>query len=361
MSTPRVILEDLRAKRVIDWDVPLSAADVTDALSGPGGLEGTLPEGYPHPVLEWGHALWVEDSGTFHGGGIVTTVEHQDRTIRVGCTGVTGYAAGMPWLAKREDLIQVDPLNIVRKVWAHLQGEPGGNLHLTVDATTSPVRVGEEEGTVEFTTSEGEEVSFETGPFRLNPVDSPDLGKTLDDLAADTPFDYRTRTAWAGDTITHRLDLGHPTLGVRRTDMVLDTRTNLIVLPVLGFGDEDYASEVLMVGAGEGRKAVTAHVPSPPVRLRRVAVLADKSLRTKTAATRAAREELARRTFDGTVSSIAVVDSPTARLAEISPGDSLRLTGPLATGAHLDHWVRVVGKTRALDDFDRAELTVIPA
>lgn len=361
MSTPRVILEDLRAKRVLDWDVPLSGADVTDALSGPGGLDGMLPEGYPHPVLEWGHALWVEDSGTFHGGGIVTTAEHQDRSIRVGCTGVTGYADGMPWLAKREDLIQVDPLVIVRKIWAHLQGQTGGDLHMTVDDTTSTVRVGEEEGEVEFTTSEGEVVSFETGPFRLNPIDTQDLAKVVDDLATDTPFDYRVRTAWSGDTITHRLELGYPTLGVRRTSMVLDTRTNLIPLPALGFAEDDYASEVLMVGAGEGRKAVTAHVPSTPARLRRVAVLADKSLRTKSTATRAAREELGRRSTDGAVSTVVVVDSPAAPLAMISPGDSLRLTGPLATGAELDHWVRVVEMTRALDDFDRAELTVVPA
>lgn len=361
MSTPRVILQELPSGTVLDWDVPLREADVTAALSGPGGLSGVLPEGYAVPVREWGTALWVEDSGTFHGGGIVTTVEHQDRTIRVGCTGLTGYAQDMPWLAKREDLIQVDPLVVVRKVWAHLQGQQGGNLHLTVDDTTSTVRVGEEEGTVEFTTSEGEEVSFEVGPFRLNPVDTQDLAKTIDDLAADTPFDYRVRTFWEGDAIRHRLELGYPALGVRRTGMVLDTRTNLIVLPVLGFSEEDYASEVLMIGAGEGRKAVTAHVPSVPARLRRVAVLADKSLRTKKAATRVAREELADRTFDGTVSNVVVVDSPAARLAEISPGDSVRLTGPLATGAVLDHWVRVVEMTRALDDFDRAELTVVPA
>src|SRR5699024_11868729 len=58
---------------------------------------------------------------TFHGGGIVTTVEHDDRAIRVDCVGPAGYASDMPWLAPREDLIEVDPLVIVRKVWNHLQ------------------------------------------------------------------------------------------------------------------------------------------------------------------------------------------------------------------------------------------------
>ena len=113
----RILLQELPSGRIIDWAVPLMGAETTRALSGPGGLDGSLPEGYALPVREWGSALWVEDSGTFHGGGIVTTVEHSDRQIRVGCTGVTGYAAGMPWLAPREDLIDVDPLDVVRKVW----------------------------------------------------------------------------------------------------------------------------------------------------------------------------------------------------------------------------------------------------
>ena len=82
MSTPRVILQELPSGVVLDWSVPLSGADVTRVLTGPGALSGTLPEGYPFPVQEWGSALWVESDGVFHGGGIVTTVEHADREDR---------------------------------------------------------------------------------------------------------------------------------------------------------------------------------------------------------------------------------------------------------------------------------------
>ncbi|MGO2819421.1 MAG: hypothetical protein ACTIA5_01380 [Brachybacterium tyrofermentans] len=357
----RVLLQELPSGRILDWAVPLTGPDATDVLSGPRGLEGSLPEGYPFPVLEWGSALWVEDSGTFHGGGIVTTVEHQDRSIRVGCVGVTGYAASMPWLAPREDLINVDPLDIVRKIWDHLQSEPGGNVHLTVDPLTSPVRVGEEEREVEFTTGAGDDVSFETGPFRLNAVDTQDLAKTIDDLAASTPFDYIEHTYWDGENIRHRLELGHPSLGVRRTQMQFDTRVNLSVLPTLGLDEDTYASEVLLIGAGEGRDAITGHVPATPTRLRRVAVLADKSIRSRTAAARVAREELARRTTHGTVSDLIVVDTAASRINELGPGDTIHITGPLLTGAILDHWVRITEITRSLDDPSTAALAVIPA
>ena len=361
MSAPRVLLQDLVTRRILDWSVPLSGADYTSTLSAPRGLSGTLPEGYGLPVREWGSALWIEDSGTFHGGGIVTTVEHQDRAIRVDCTGPAGYAAGMPWLAPREDLIEVDPLDVVRKIWAHLQGQPGGNIYLSVDPTTSPVRVGEEERDVEFTTGDGEEVSFQTGPFRLNPIDAQDLAKTIDDLAADTPFDYVEETAWSGENIVHRLRLGYPSLGVTRSQHRYSTTENLSVLPTLGLDENIYASEVLLVGAGEGREAITGHVPSTPSRLRRVAVLADKSVRSKSAANRIAREELAARSESGTISDLVVVDSPAAPISELGPGDRIYVSGPLATGEELDHWVRITEISRPLDDPTTAALSVVPA
>src|SRR5690625_1580891 len=190
MSAPRVILQELPSGTVLDWAVPLGDADVTRVLTGPGALSGVLPEGYEHPVREWGSALWVESDGVFHGGGIVTTVEHADREIRVDCTGITGYAQDMPWLAKREDLIEVDPLDIVRMIWDHLQDASSGNLHLSVDSLSSPVRVGEEERDAEFAAGGAGGVSREAESLRMAPMDTQDLGKVIDALAGDTPFDY---------------------------------------------------------------------------------------------------------------------------------------------------------------------------
>lgn len=361
MDTARVILQDLVTRQILDWDVPLGGTDYTSALTAPGALSGTLPEGYTVPIREWGSALRVEDSGTFHGGGIVTTLEQQDRTTRVACTGVTGYPDGMPWLAPAQDLIDADPLDIVRTIWDHLQTQPGGNLHLTLDDTTTTVRIGEEERDVEFTTDTGDDVSFETGPFRLNAVDAQDLAKTIDDLAADTPFDYIEHTSWDGEQIVHRLELGHPTLGIRQTDMRFDTTLNLSVLPALGLDENTYASEVLLVGAGEGRASITGHVPDTPTRLRRVAVVADKSVRTKAAADRAARAELERRSEAGTITDLTVIDSPDARLDELGVGDTIHVQGPLPTGATLDHWVRITEITRRLNDPSTAALAVVPA
>ena len=68
MSAPRILLQDLVTREILDWSTPLSDADYTKTLSGPQGLSGSLPEGYPLPVLEWGTALWVESDGVFQIG-----------------------------------------------------------------------------------------------------------------------------------------------------------------------------------------------------------------------------------------------------------------------------------------------------
>src|SRR5699024_9225360 len=357
----RVIYQNLVTREVLDWDVPLMEADYTRTLSGPRGLSGTLPEGYHLPVKEWLTALWVEDSGDIKGGGFVTTVEHNDRQIQLDCTGPVGYAGGMPWLAPREDLVEVDPLDIVRKIWDHLQSAEGGNIHLTVDPLSSPVRVGEEEREVEFTTGEGEDVAFEVGPYRLNAVDAQDLGKAITDLSASTPFDFIEHTLWQDEQIVHRLGLGYPSLGLKRTAFRYHSTADLAVLPPLGFDMDTYASEVLFIGAGEGRDAITAHVPSTPKRLRRVHIESDKSIRSKSGATNAARAILDALSDEGEISNLEVIDSPQAPLDLLNPGDTIYISGPLATGAELDHWVRVTEITRSVEDQTSASVSVIPA
>lgn len=360
--TARFILQELPSGDIVDWAVPLSGAVPTETLSGPRALSGSLPLAYPVPVLEWGHAIWLEDDGVIQGGGIVSDVDDDGQHHTVTCVGFTGYLRKLPWLAPAEDLVQVDPLDIVRQVWTHVQGQPGGDLHVTVDPATSPIRIGEEEKQVDFTTSSGEAVAFDAGPFRLNAVDAQDLQKVIDDLAADTPFDYREHTYWDGERIRHRLELGHPALGAERPDLRFVIGENVAVLPHLNGDAAAYASEVLVIGAGEGRAAVTAHVPSDSVsRLRRVAIVADKTLRSATAATNRARAELKARDPRGALSELVVIDHPNAPLGSYDVGDTIHVTGPLYDGNRVDHWARITEIARPVGHAGRATLSLVPA
>lgn len=352
-----------------DWDLPLSGAQVTTTLSGPGGLSGTVPveagrlkrpDGQPL-LAEWGAAVWAEADGQIRGGGIVTRSELDGPSWALECVGISGYVQGLPWTGTQYQGIQVDPLAVVRAIWARAQANPGGDLGVLVDSTTSPVRVGTAPEQVEFQTGAGTDVAFEAGPLVLAWWQTPDMGKVVDDLASGTPFDYLEETAWgSGDALVHRLRLGYPRLGRRRDDLRFVIGENVSVVPAMTRDGDNYASEVLVLGAGEGRKQVNALVPATRGRLRRVAVVTDSAIRTHAGAVRRGRTELAARTGAGVVEQVVVRDHPHAPLGSWTVGDDIRVSGSLGW-AELDTWVRVVGSSISPEAGDVATLRVVPA
>src|SRR5699024_4655274 len=255
MSDWRYIAQRLPSGEWLDWDLPLAGVEILHELSGPGGLNGTVPvevarltgpDGLP-VLLPWGCAIWAEASGEIRGGGILVRSEYAGAEWSLECVGIGGYPQGQAWLGKEYKGVQVDPLDIVRKIWDHLQGEPGGDLGVVLDDTTSPVTVGEP--------ADPDDEGSEPDPFRLTPWDTADVGSVIDDLAASTPFDYVTHTTCAGDSeqLHHRLELAYPRRGSRRDDLRFVVGENVAVDPTQTMDGDDYASVVLGIGSGEGR------------------------------------------------------------------------------------------------------------
>jgi hypothetical protein len=358
----RYIAQDLPSGEFREWHLPLTNVEITRTLSGPGRLTGQLPvplaelDGVLRP---WGTAIWAEADEQIRGGGILTPWQAGEQALTVDCVGISGYPQGMPWTGPTQALIDVDPLDVVRMIWSHLQSQPGGDLGVVVDATTSPVRVGEPERDVSFTTGEGQDVEFTAGPFRLEWWSTHDLGRVQDDLAADTPFDYLEDTAWDGDELVHRLRLGYPTLGARRTDLRFALGENVSVVPTLDAEDDDYASDVLALGAGEGQAMVHTSLHRPDAAgLRRVHVYTDKTARSTSALAGSARRELAWLTGAPRVRTLSVTDHPHAGLGSFDVGDEIFVEG--ASGwVTLDRWVRIVERTINPDAGDRITLTVV--
>lgn len=361
----RYIAQDLPSGAFVDWDLPLTGVQITRTLSGPGRLTGTIPVEVARllgpdgqPVLRpWGTAVWAEVDGQIRGGGILTPLELDGPALSVDCVGFSGYPQGMPWTGDARALVDVDPLDIVRTVWAHLQSYPAGNLGVVVDTTASPVRVGEPEKDVSLTTGAGEDVEFQTGPFRLEWWSTHDLGQVIDDLAADTPFDYLEHTAWDGDDLVHRLQLGYPTIGSRRPDLRFAVGENVTVSPATSADDDDYASDVLALGAGEGKAMVRAAVHRDGPGLRRVHVYTDKTARSTTTLANAARRELDRLTGRGRLTTLTVADHPHARLGSFDVGDEIPIVGR-AGWADLDTWGRVVELVIEPEQSDRMTVTI---
>jgi len=330
-------------------DVPLQGVSLRDDLSGPGGINGRVapeiarlktPGGDP-VFLPWSTAIYAEKDGNIRAGAILVDLLENGPTLDLDTVGLTGYLGGQPY-GGNGSWVQVDPLTMARHLWDHQQARPAGNLGLTYDTTTSPVRVGTKAESTKFTTGNGEEVSFQTGPYTLQWWKDHDMGKAFDDLATETPFDYLVTHAWDGERIKHHLRLGYPTLGRRRHDLRFVLGENIFEHPPIRYDGDAYASDVVVLGAGEGRKMIRGGDSRTTGRLHRAAVVIDKTLRNKKSADTIAAHELASRIGDEDLDTLTVQEHPNAALGTFSPGDEILVQSPAGWSKEIYLWVRIL-------------------
>lgn len=351
MADWRFYLMEMPSREWIDKELPLAGAKVIRNPNAPAAISGSLPEGLTSlydaegelRLVEWGCAIVAEREGSDPVFCIVDEVVANGSVLEVQAGGFSMYPKDMPWLGPEFIGIDVDPLDMVRKIWDHLLSYENSGLSVAVDDTTSPPSawIGEEEEDVNFTTGTGEVVSFEAGPFRLARWNVSDLGATITKLQEETPFDYREHSSWNGDEIEHRLELGYPGLGVRQYDLTFEIGYNVVVPPPVQ--SSDYASEIWMQGAGEGRDKLktSAHLTVPTKRMRRVHVETDKEVKSVAAANRAGRPKLALLSGQQTIDTIEIIDHDLAPFGSYKEGDEIRVTGD-AGWVELDTWVRIL-------------------
>lgn len=370
MATWRYIAERLHGDGTatpLHPDLPLRNTSIEYALSGPGGLSCTIqPEnlalmgGDGRPVFrEWSTAIWAEEDGILRGGGIVDYIGVSNSELSIECAGFSGYLRDQPYVGSAF-YIETDPMDIARLIWAHVQGERGGNLGVTLDATKSPVRIGTDLKQVEFDTQEGP-VSFESGPYKLEWWQTHDLLNSFESLARETPFEFREQVSWNPDgTIRKHINMGYPTIGSRRTDLRFAIGENVNEVPDVEFAGENFANGVLFLGAGEGRTMVRGAYDVMDGRLRRVAVVQDKQVRSLKAANSRARQELALRRGDFDVRDLVVRDHLHAPLGSFSVGDEILVEGDLGWVDNVSGvWARVVGMTVTPENPDSMRLSIL--
>lgn len=353
---------------ILDLELPLVDPTLTETLSGPSAISASIPLEFSRlkvggrPLLaEWGAAIYAEADGQIRLGTILVRSQFADQEWSLECSGFTGYAQGLPYL-DATFFVEEDPLNIVRHIWDYIQTKHSP-LGMVLDGTTSPVRLGTELEQVEFDTQAGP-VSFEAGPRKLAWFQTDDLGKEVDSYAKETPFDYTEEHSWnAGRTnIEHRMRLWYPRKGVRRPDLRFVLGENLFTPPSITSDGAEYANGVLGLGAGEGRDMIRSEVAYAATvdRLRRVAVVTDKSLRSQTSVNALARRELAMRLEAEEVSTVIVRNHPHADVTAIEVGDEIRIQ---AEGGwrDVDLWCRVLSRSIKPDSSDDVELSVIRA
>lgn len=349
MSDWRYILQAIDGSgnpgAILHPDLPLTNVSVTTGLNSTDELTATLTpfsRAIKEQLVKWGACIWAEASGQIRGGGILVHTETTGSAINLEVMGFHGYAYGMPYInAQSYNGVEVDPLDMYRLIWAHIQSATGGNLGLQIPDLKSGLKIGTVLTQVEFDTQDGP-VSFEAGPWQLNRWETHDLGKKIDDLASDTPFDFREVHNWNGDIIEHRMELAYPRFTGQRKDLRFVVGENVIIQPTVTENGDDWASELLLLGAGEGRTMIFGQASLPREnRLRRVAVVEDKDVKSLTTANTRAYNLLKARMEIADLTEFTVLDHEFAPMGAARPGDEVFISLDYDWQEGEGFWVRI--------------------
>ena len=355
---------------ILDTELPLTGVSLAKVVSGAAGLQARISPALARlvgsdgqPIIKpWSTAIFAEESGEIRHGVIVNSLSKAGSELAIGGVGFTGAIKGQPYTGS-VFFVQKDALDIARHIWYHWQSFEGGNLGLQIDSKTKTgTLIGTTLRQAEFDSQNGP-MTFEAGPYKLNEWETDDLGGKFDSLATDYGFDYAERHAWnaAGDGFDHFLDFGAPRIGTRRSDLRFVVGENVNPVPSEDMVDEDYASAVLVRGAGQGatmnRSLVTR---AAETRLRRIHIHTDNTLKSVSATQTRGKQYLPMLAGSPEVTSFVVRDHPHAPLGSWREGDEVELSTDSAWGS-TSLWVRILSTTISPEALGVAAVSVVRA
>lgn len=336
--------------------LPLSDVSITDPIStAPEISFNVTPEimrlrgPNDEPLLRVrSTAIYAELDGVIRAGGVVTKMTTSGPSLQVTCAGFISLIDGEPWTNRTIRSVGADPADLCRIIWSYWQSHKYANVGLTLPAG---LRTGARIGTAEE-------------PITLAHYANVDLGSLFNDMCEAGSIDYRERHKWEPNgTISHRLEMGSPRLGRRRTDIQFVIGSNVAEVPSVDFHTDDYASEVMVLGAGEGDKMTRGHAANSNVdRLRRVKAIPSKGIGLVATANLFAEKWVRNyATSETDVDSLVVIEHPLAPLFSWDPGDEVFLSGDSMWGGRLGMWVRILATTISPDKAQTATLKVARA
>lgn len=342
----RVIAQEILSKKWLHWDLQVHNLTITHTLSGAQVISGEFPvevKDYRDINLEpWGTWIHVEEDGFIRASGILQPASiDQGETLSFEAVGVSAYPHGIPYLGEYS-VINTDPAQIVRDIWGHIQSFPDAKLGVEVRGAT----------TVRFGTPKLE-TDNTSGPYELQWWNATDCGSEINTIAQETPFDYVEHSEWNADKteVKHYIDIGFPRIGTRRTNLVLRQEENL--LQAIGPEEVDglYASQVLLLGAGEGRDKIKGYAGRIlDNRIRRVRLIDDKTVQSLGRAISVSQAELERAQALTDVTEVTIkarhINAP---LGSYTAGDELRVEALVPWAGMIKQWERVLSYTYSPD------------
>lgn len=375
-------------------ELPLRDVSITHTLSGPGDLTASIEPTYADLVAddgqlvlrEWDTIIVAEAAGRLRGAGILVSTEITGDSLGLDCVGFSGYAAGMPltstlsWGGSSAGTTGqgVDAAEVVRALWGHLQGQPDGNLGVTVDPLTTPYRMGAWHNARKLPTddepnppasevedppipidrvwtSSDRKPAAATGKtvywaYSLPWYEDTEVGSKVDEICQQARIEYREQVSWGPDkeSVNLRLQLGYPRLGRRASDLRFVEGENISELVTLSRSGEDYANVVAAYGAGEGSKQKRATASQRDGRLRRVSIVDAKDIDNSASLSAIARDELGRARQITDITGFVVRDHPNAALGSFDVGDDVLVETTIGWQP-TRMWVRILSYTYSPD------------
>lgn len=328
MSSWRYYARDILSGQWVYRDLPLREVRITDTLSGAGAISATISPDVAQlkaadgsPILsEWATLIVAEADRQIRAAGILINTTLTGPEMSLDCAGISHYPAGqvledsLSWggtASLADGGHGVDPLTVVRALWANLQSKPDGDLGVVVDEAASPYRLGAFTNVqapqadpilhIDGSTDPkevGDDVPIDrvwgptdklptpaqgktlTWSYALNWWDNIDVGQLVDTLAKQAPFDYREAAEWATpdrEDVTLRLRIGAPRLGTRKPALRFVEGENVSEVIAITRSGEEYANYVYALGAGEGQAQIRTTASRRDGRLRRMTTLTDAS------------------------------------------------------------------------------------
>ncbi len=335
-------------KEFLDWDVPLELEGLEWQLSGPGSLKasiapdvGGLRASDGQLLLEeWGTLIHAEHDGVIRWSGIVISCSFEGEKWSLEAAGYGTYPHAVTYGGDYSK-IAVDPAEVFRHIWEHIQSHPDGNLGVrVVGATDTGTRLG-----TPAIPKVGETEGKDAEPYELLWSESVNCGDELDELTKLAPLDWVESHYWdpTKEEILHDVQLHYPRAGRRRDDLVFvqgDNVTNVVVIESNG---DDFANEIVGLGAGEGRAMLRRTTAVRDGRLRRVHVVVNKAITSAPRLDSVIADELTARRAAIRISSINVMDHPNAPLGSWQLGDDVLVRAEIPWLGEVEVWCRVVG------------------
>lgn len=358
----RLIAQNIFTKEFIHWNLPLSNPRLNYKLTAPNVLRADVNTeieslmNLDPPLVE--HATWihVEEAGTIRGSFILEPFidenGKQKRTIEA--IGFSDYLNWLHYQGEEYNGIQVDPADILRKLWYEAQRYQDGNLGVLLNPDTkTPVKLGTEAENVEFQTGSGENVSFVAGPYDLNWWEVTNLGTAAKKLYKDTPMEYVERSWW-NDTKTdvmHMVDFRYPRTGNKRDELIFRQGENMKEpIPKVTKTGDSLSSDFIFVGAGEGRNAIRTSTSRRTGRLRRTHVIQNEDVKDIQLAKNIVNFEANRVLRGGTIIDKIVVNTEhiNAPWGSFEQGDDIYVEGRVSFYGKVAGYYRIVAY-----DYDR--------